>query len=52
MSPSKNVRAAGGRHGSGAPLVCVPSAEDLFEGWFYDNRSASKVIKLLRPEYR
>ena len=24
------------------PLICVPSAEDLFGGRFYDNRSASR----------
>ena len=34
-----NVRAGGG----GNPLVCVPSAEDMFGEWF-DNRSASRVI--------
>ena len=39
MTRSMNVRAGGG-----TPLICVPSAEDLFGGWFYDNRSASRVI--------
>ena len=34
-----NVRAGGG----GNPLVCVPSAEDMFGEWF-DNRSASRVM--------
>ena len=41
-NPKKTSVRAGG--GGAPPLICAPSAEDVFGGWLYDNRSASRVI--------